>query len=774
MFSLIGSLAWAQASEGGPDALPTPQLRATRMLQEALPAVTTPVYIEADRLSGQNGLQSQFEGKVELRRAGSTLRADLLQYDHLSDLARVQGHVALNRAGNTYTGEQGELYVDAFAGQLLRPTYRLLATGANGQAERLTFIDPNRSVAEEADYTTCRRPPPKADGTPGTPAWRLRARELEIDTEAQEGLARGAVLEFYGLPVLPLPSMTFPLGGQRKSGWLPPTVGLSNTGGLELALPYYWDIAPNRDLLITPDVMSKRGVDVTGEFRYLENDYRGRLRATLMPRDRLRDGDTRWGYSLQHSGTITTGLSSVGNLGLNLNLNRVSDDRYWKDFPRTGLTFTDRLLPSDATLNWARGDFSLMARALKWQTLQDPDSPIVPPYDRLPQIQGRYVRSAWNGLDLLAEADYTRFQADRALTLQPNGQRAYLLAQASYPWLRPGAFVTPTLRLHTTRYDFSDNLSDGTRSASRTLPTFTLDSGLVFERPTRLFGRALTQTLEPRLYYTYTPYRDQSALPNYDSAAYDFNFASIYTDNAFVGNDRISDNNLLTAGVTTRFLDASSGAENASFAIAQRYRFSPQRVTLPGGTAENRGWSDIMLGARLAWNPRWSLEAVTQYNLDSHRSVRSTVGARYSPSPYRTVSVAYRLQRGQSEQVDIGWQWPLNDLWGDKGRDLGPGRGQGGGRWYSVGRLNYDLQNRRRADTIIGLEYDGCCWIGRVVLEQLQSTLSTATKRVLFQIEFVNLARVGSSPLQSLRENIPRYQHLREQVSTPSRFTNYD
>ncbi|MBU0746315.1 MAG: LPS-assembly protein LptD, partial [Gammaproteobacteria bacterium] len=280
-------------------------------------------------------------------------------------------------------------------------------------------------------------------------------------------------------------------------------------------------------------------------------------------------------------------------------------------------------------------------------------------------------------------------------------------------------------------------------------------------------------------FYTYTPYRDQSRLPVYDTAANDFNFATIYTENAFGGNDRLADNNLLTLGVTTRLLDPSTGAEAARFGIAQRLRFSDQQVTLPGVAPANERLSDVLLGAGITWTPEWGFDSTVQYNPKTGRSIRSTIGARYSPGNYRTVSAAYRLQRGTSEQIDIGWQWPLNSLWGgDKGQDAGKvrGQGQGAGRWYSVGRLNYSLQDRKLVDTVVGLEYDSCCWIGRVVLERLQSGVTTSNTRLLFQIEFVGFSRLslGSSPLETFKQNVPRYQYLREQVSTPSRFSNYD
>ena len=221
-------------------------------------------------------------------------------------------------------------------------------------------------------------------------------------------------------------------------------------------------------------------------------------------------------------------------------------------------------------------------------------------------------------------------------------------------------------------------------------------------------------------------------------------------------------------------LDPDTGAEAARFGVAQRVRFKDQLVTLPGEAPISERLSDVLFGATINWTPRWTLDSTVQYNPKAGRSIRETIGARYSPSNYRVISAAYRLQRGQSEQIDIGWQWPITHLWGDRGRNLGPGMGEGEGRWYTVGRLNYDLVGRKIVDGIAGFEYDGGCWIGRVVIERLQNGTTSATKRVLFQLEFVGLTRLGSNALQSLKENIPRYQFLREQVKAPSRFTNYE
>jgi LPS-assembly protein len=360
------------------------------------------------------------------------------------------------------------------------------------------------------------------------------------------------------------------------------------------------------------------------------------------------------------------------------------------------------------------------------------------------------------------------------LTGQPNAQRNYVLTQISRPMLSASGFVIPKLQLHAANYQFDTAMANGDNAASRVVPTFSLDSGLVFERDANYFGNAFRQTLEPRLFYVNTPFVDQNYLPNYDTGLADFNFATVFTENTFVGNDRIADNKMLTAGVSTRLFNPDSGAELARFGVAQRYRFADQYVTLPGGAQAASGLSDILLGAGVTLDTRWMLDSTLQYNPATQQSVRSTVAARYNPGPYRVLNMAYRFQRDASELLDVGWQWPINDLWGDKGQNLGPGRGQGEGRWYSVGRLNYSLQDAKLVDSLFGFEYDAGCWLGRVVIESLSTGLATRTDRLMFQLEFVGFSRLGIDPLSTLKNNIPRYQYLREPISSTSRFSNYD
>ncbi len=755
-----------------------PVLKASPMLAEKPPegqANKPPSFVRGDSVSGRPDLETVITGDAELRQGTSAIRADRIELYSPDNTLDARGNVRLSTKGNQYRGSLLHIKLDTYEGYFADPSYRFISNGGNGRADRIDFINAKTLIAHNATYTTCERTDPASWGNP---AWILTGTSFKFDQEAETGEATGALLKFKGVPILATPVFSFPTGNKRKSGLLPPTFNVDSTSGLMVNQAYYFDIAPNRDATFSPTLMSKRGIELGGEYRYLERDYWGRLRGTFMPGDELRQRD-RWSYALEHDGRLNTGLAAIGSVGFSLNLNRVSDDNFWRDFPKIGVAAPQRLLTNGAVVSWGQGYFTSAIRALKWQTLQDPLSPIVPPYDRLPQVAAAYTRvnapiAGVKGFDWSLSGDFTRFSANRLLTGQPNSDRAVGIAQISLPWNMLSGFITPKLQLHATTYRFDSALDNGNLSASRIVPTYSLDSGLQFERKANFFGRDFKQTLEPRAFYVRTPFRDQSALPNYDSGLNDFNFATIFTPNAFVGNDRISDSNLLTLGMTSRLLNPDSGAEAVRVGVAQRLRFSDQKVGLPGSLPVTDRISDVLFGTSINWDPRWAFDGTVQYNPKLKVSERSTFGVRYNPGPYRVISASLRSQRDISNSVDVGWQWPINDLWGDKGKDLGAGRGQGGGRYYSVGRLNYSVSDKKLVDAVVGLEYDGCCWISRVVLQRTQLGVVVATTRILFQLELIGFSRLGVSPLEVLKQNIPRYQLLRDQVTVPSRFTNYD
>jgi len=727
------------------------------------------VTLEANEVRGRPDLDFSAEGDVKLQRGRITIRTDRLSYDTALDRARASGNVQiLTTEGDRFSGPELDLRLQRFEGVFLQPAYFFARTGAGGRADRIDFLDSQRAQMVGATYTSC-----TVDGG-GTPAWLLATDRVKLDFEANEGIAEGAVLRFLGVPILAAPVLSFPLSDARKSGWLPPSINLDSKSGLGVAVPYYWNIAPQRDATLTPTLYSRRGVGLSTELRYLEPRHQGELQSHWLPNDRVFDG-SRYALQWRQNGSAFAsgpGDSSAWRWGHDGS--RVSDDNYWKDFTRELRSLTPRLLAlaTHAERDWAFAGLqtSLYARTQHWQVLQDadPSALITAPYHRMPQLGWRgagRVPSWGSGLDVDFETEVNRFTlaGNDAGPARPEGWRAHALASVSQTWRSPGAWLTPRLALNLANYRTDTPMSDGRRTASRGIPTFSVDGGLAFERRMSWFGRTLLQTLEPRLLYVNTPLRQQATLPLFDTAAKDFNTVSVFSDNAFSGVDRVSDAHQVTAGVTTRLLDPANGVEALRLGLAQRYLLRDQQIT-PDGLPLSQRFSELLLVGSAHMTERWIFDAALQYSPEIKRTTRSVLSARYSPGPLRTLAASYRLARGASEQVDIGWQWPLY-------RGNAAGHGQSGsacsGTLYSVGRVNYSVRDSRITDSLAGLEYDAGCWIGRVVAERLSTGRSEATTRLLLQLELVGLSRLGSNPLQVLKDNIPGYKLLREDRADP-------
>lgn len=731
-----------------------------------------PIVLRAQEVRSRPNLDAVAEGDAEFRRGGTVIQSDRLSYDQAEDLAIARGHVRIERQGAIYWGPELQLRVQRFEGFFLEPEFEFPELGSGGRADRIDFLDNSRARLSNALYTSCPR-----DGD-AEPDWVLQARAVRMDFDANEGVAEGAVLRFLGVPILGGPEISFPLTDERKSGWLPPSIGLDSRSGFELTVPYYWNIAPNRDATIAPWLSTRRGAGVQTEFRYLERTLGGTLNLDLLPNDQVA-GRSRSAWQWQHEGRF--GDSAF----YSANLRRVSDDGWWKDFPDSRRSVTPRLLSSDADLEQplrlGEAEGVAYLRMQRWQVLQDSDQRVISPYQRSPQTGIRLGGEA-AGLIYSAETEFNRFTLPTGEDdgTRYTGDRVHLLASLAHRFGEPGWWLEPRLALNAASYRTDQRMASGERSASRSVPTFSLDFGVELERETSGFGRALRQTLEPRLLYVRTPYEKQSDLPNFDSFGKDFNFQSIYTPNVFSGVDRVSDANQLTAGVTSRVVDAVNGKELFRLGVVQRYLFTDQRVTTqadgtPDGETFDQRFSDLLLLGSTSLVPSWTLDGTVQYSPEISRTVRSVVGARYSPGPFRTVSATYRFTRGLSEQVEIGWQWPLFGrvpTAAERGsRSLvGSAAGGGGscsGTWYSVGRFNYSTKDSRITDSILGVEYDAGCWIGRFVAERLSTGRSEATTRLMFQLELVGLSRLGSNPLGVLKDNIPGYTLLREDRRDP-------
>lgn len=688
----------------------------------------TPAFLSAARIQGHQAREIEAEGEVELRKLGLRVNADSMRYDTPTDELTAKGHVRLQSQGAVTRGPELQLNLEAQTGYMDQPQYLLASEHARGQADRAEFLGKDQLQLSNASYTTC---------SPGQDDWFIRAGQLHIDRTTQEGVARNARVEFMGVPLLYTPWISFPLNNQRKSGLLAPSFGTTGNSGTEFTLPYYWNIAPNYDATFTPRLMQKRGLQLGGEFRYLQPGYAGTFQGEFLSNDKVAHTD-RSAVNFQHQQSFGYGLTG------NLNLQRVSDDNYFRDLSTLVAKTSQTILPREGVLNYANGGLSLMGRVQRFQVLQDPLAPITEPYDRRPQVTLGYNKLDFLATDLRLAGDYTDFRNDRLVS----GQRFYVAPSISLPISRSYGYLTPRLGVHYTRYSLDNTTigrpdSTGTArnydsNATRSLPIYSVDGGLMFERESSLFGNAMVQTLEPRLYYLYVPFKDQSRLPSFDSGEADFNFAQIFSENRFTGNDRISDANQMTLALTSRYLEPDTGQERLRAMIGQRINFSTPRVTLVAAAPRERR-SDFLasLGGLVA--PGWFLDSAWEYNPNDKHTQRYNVGGRYSPEPGKVANLTYRFNRNTLRQFDASTQWPISAQW------------QGLARW------NYSIQDRRTLEGLVGLEYNKSCWALRLVAHRFATATQQATNAFFIQLELTGMSSIGSNPLSLLRQSITGY-----------------
>jgi len=712
-----------------------------------------PVFVEADRVQGTQDQNIEASGNARLRKGDQAFFADWMRHDTPTDVLTAKGNVRLEQGNEIIEGESLRYELATDRGNMERPSYLLMSVPAagpisaanarfaqsdgRGTAERLLFEGPGKYRIESASYTTCE---------PGNDAWFLRARQLDIDRSRDVGVARDASIVFFDQSIFYTPYLSFSLHQQRKSGFLTPSYRTSNTTGFEFTVPFYWNIAPEMDATLYPRYMTKRGLQMGGEFRYLNPRWKGEARAEVLNNDQQVSRD-RWGLFTKHQQDLGNAWNGT------LNLNRVSDGKYFTDLSTLIAGTSQVHLTNDVTLSrggtWGNGGtYGFSAFAQRWQTLQsDPLAPLVPPYNRQPQLTltAQRLGTRWGDFDLLGS--FVAFDHPSLV----NGRRTVVNPSFSLPLQNAFAFVTPKFGAHITHYGIGANNAAGLPDTTRTLPIFSAESGVVFERETFAGGQKLIQTLEPKAYYVYIPYKDQSRLPNFESGLQDINFATIFTENQFSGHDRINDANQVTVGASSRFIDADSGIERLRAAVAQRYYFEPQRVTVPGvpSRASDSNTSDLLaaLGGNIAKN--WTAEAGWQYNTDLRQTQKFNVATRYQPQAGKVLNLAYRETVNTLRQTDFSAQWPID------------------GRWTAVGRWNYSLRDGRTLEALAGIEYNDRCWTLRVVAHRFATTTSDASTSIFVQLELSGLSRIGTSPLDVLRRNIGGYKQLDPRTTAP-------
>ncbi|TMH48041.1 MAG: LPS-assembly protein LptD, partial [Betaproteobacteria bacterium] len=371
---------------------------------------------------------------------------------------------------------------------------------------------------------------------------------------------------------------------------------------------------------------------------------------------------------------------------------------------------------------------------------------------RTPQLSLSTLRQDIGGFDFGSAAEFVDFSHPSLV----NGKRSTLYPSLSLPLVTPSFFLTPKVGVHYTYYSLYEIPPSATdltipafpNSISRSLPIFSVDSGLIYERETNALGQGVIQTLEPRFYYVNIPFRDQNQIPLFDTAIADFNYAQIFSENMFSGGDRINDARQLTAAVTSRMLLPSNGQEVLRGTFGQRYYFKDQQVTLGPAAPRTYNASNFLTALSGRVSEHWTLEGASEYDQRDYRTERLTLAARYRPEGLKALNLSYRYLSGDItttgpiKQVDLSAQWPI------------------AGRWYGVGRFNYSLSDSRIVEGIGGLEYGADCWTIRFVVQRFALTAGTSSSSLFLQLELNGFSRLGSNPLEALKRSIPGYQRI--------------
>jgi LPS-assembly protein len=663
------------------------------------------IHIESDDASlGVDG-NAKLKGQVTVRQDNRTVSADSVLYDHQTGRIAVSGSVQFEDPKVKVRGSTGN-YDAAGGASIANATFDLLDSNGRGFAQALTVRPDGRLDLEHVTYTAC---------PTGDEDWAMRASSIDIDPGHQQGVGRNVRLDFKGVPILYTPYISFPVGDARQSGLLFPTFGRSNRSGVQLTAPYYFNLAPNYDLTLNPGLQSSRGVELGGEFRYLSARSEALAEGNFLPDDSIAKQDR----SYLHIKDIT---DFRPELRMDVDAANVSDSNYFEDFglgsEATSVTYLER----HAELLYKRDDLTVRAQLQNFQTIDQQIADLDRPYSRVPRVLANGLWPILNShFEFSFNGEAVNFLRDEGV----RGLRIDLAPELRWSTRGAGYFFEPAAGYRFTQYDLQNVQNGAPTTPSRALPYFRLDTGLIFERAVGSGGKR-TQTLEPRLAYSYVPYRNQDDLPVFDSGVPDLNLTELFRTNRFVGADRLSDANQLSAGLTTRIFDQATGAQYLAATLGQTRYFVRPRVTLPGEVPISTNASDIVGQLSLTAYRNWNLNLDYQWDPAQTQTQRSEIAVQYRPDPAHVINVGYRFRRDLLEQWDASVGWPIS------------------ARWDAVGRMVYSLKDRQTIEQVAGLEYKTCCWRVRVVQRRYVSTRTGQfDTAIALQLELIGLSSVG-------------------------------
>lgn len=661
-------------------------------------------------------------GDIRARQTDQYLRADSAIYDRTLDRLNAEGNIRYFKQDLAISGDNAEVSLGRDTGVINETSYDLFSRHARGTAESATVESKDVTLLRGVTYTTC---------DIGDDSWLLRSSTLRLNQKSGIGTARNIRLSFKHVPFFYFPYLSFPIDDQRKTGFLAPSYGHSDDNGTELSLPFYINIAPQFDATLEPRLISKRGTMIKGETRYLNPIGRGQLNLEYLPGDDLADRD-RGLINFRDRSRFTSRLSS------GIDIARVSDTEYFRDLGNSLSVSSITHLRQLASLDYQSDLWTSSVRLENYQTVDDTIPKNSRPYQRLPQVLFKTTRPDEDGtLNYNLTGEYVDFRHDTRIS----GSRIDLKPSVEYPLRSPAAFLAPMISVRHTQYDLDDGGAAGVAHISRTLPSFSLDSGIFLERDSHWGANPMIHTLEPRLYYLYSPFREQTEIPLFDTALPDFSYSQLFRDNRFSGSDRIGDANQMTLALTTRFFEKETGKERLRASIGRIFYFQDREVGLSNQIADSRA-SDIVAESAASLVPQLTTRLDVRWDQETDEIDKGSVQLQYMPNSRSIVNIAYRYLDPTLKQSDISFLWPL------------------GRRWHIIGRRNYSLLDHRALETLAGLEYQSCCWRARIVNRRyVNDDLGETRENLYIQFELKGLAGIGDSLESVLEQGILGYEN---------------
>jgi LPS-assembly protein len=692
-----------------------PHLLAPQPDKKAMP-LKGGIDVTADKALVEKGKAYHFEGKVQLKQSNQILNAIEADYYEDENQIHARGSIHFITEKQVITGSRAKVNLETDTAEIENPEFWLLQSHLRGEADSVDIEKRNSMTLKNVKFTSC----DKEDEV-----WVLRASELQLNHEENEGIAYHARIEFMSVPFVYLPYLSFPLEG-RKTGFLVPSIGDSTSSGAELSVPYYFNIAPNHDATFTPKYLEKRGILYIGEYRYFFQNSAGQVDLEMLQDDDIKKEDRLYG-SYFHQGKPAEGWTT------DVSYRYVSDASYFEDFSNNLTTSSLTHLERHVDVNYQAERWSVKSKIQYFQTVDDTIPVASEPYQRRPQFQFAFnPYDVGAGVEASANAEYVNFYRSAGTT----GIRTDLVPQIGWPYRANAGFFQPSLKLRHTRYDLQEQNPAYESKTSRTLPMFSVDSGLFFERNVFTDEEGTIQTLEPRLYYLYVPYRDQDNLivdPNgnpitFDSSLPQFSFSELFRDNRFSGADRVGDANQLSASVTSKFIN-DSGEELVSASIGQILYFENRDVVLPNGNPETRSQSDLAAELKASWKNRFDASASVLWDERESEVYRGSLQFRYQHDRDKIGHLSYRFERDSIRQADVSALWRLNP------------------QWKAVWRWYYSFLDNKKLENVVGVEYESCCWAIRLVQRDYISDFEiddeTRNKSIWVQLELKGMASVG-------------------------------